>query len=77
MNAKRRKEITNCLESIADQLARLQELKDDERDYLDNVPENLQSSERYEKDDMLYYELEGAIESLENAVDELEEATKN
>ncbi|MBC1306824.1 hypothetical protein [Listeria booriae] len=77
MNAKRRKEITNCLESIADQLTRLQELKEDERDYLDNVPENLQSSEHYEKSDKLYYELEGAIESLENAVDELEEATNN
>ncbi|WP_260451342.1 hypothetical protein [Listeria booriae] len=42
-----------------------------------NVPENLQSSERYEKDDELYYELEGAIESLENAVEELEEVTNN
>ena len=38
----------------------------DEQDYLDNIPENLQGSERYEAG-------ENAVENLEDAIDWLED----
>lgn len=48
MNRERRKN----LQSIADQLeelkSSLEDLQSEEEDYRDNIPENLQGSERYE-----------------------------
>ena len=41
--------------------------KDDEQECLDNLPENLQNSERYET-------METAIDSLEEAIEKIEEA---
>lgn len=43
------------------------EARDDEQDCLDNLPENLQNSERSEM-------MEGAIENLEEAIERIEEA---
>ena len=40
---------------------------DEEQDCLDNMPENLQESDRYQK-------MESAIENLESAVDSIDEA---
>lgn len=40
---------------------------DQEQDALDNMPENLQDSERYQK-------MENAVESLENAIDQIDGA---
>lgn len=51
MNRERRKN----LQSIADQLeelkSSLEDLQSEEEDYRDNIPENLQGSERYERAD--------------------------
>jgi len=41
--------------------------KDDEQDALDNMPENLQNSERYEA-------MESAIDNLEDALSNIDEA---
>lgn len=55
MNKVRRKQIDdvlkniNSLQNMLDELQQsIEEIKDDEQDYLDNIPENLQNSERYE-----------------------------
>ena len=67
MNNKRRK----ILDEIHDNLVVLHEALDETRDEeeccKDNIPENLQYSERYQK-------AENAVEALENAISSIEEA---
>ena len=69
MNKERRNKINKAIEEVnrlQEALEGLQqiveEIRDEEQDYLENIPENLQGSERYET-------AESAVESLENAVD--------
>ena len=66
MNRERRK----VLQAIVDQLETLQmqleEIQTEEEEYRDNIPENFQSGERYERTD--------AVSSLEDATSSIEEA---
>ena len=89
MNNERRKRIEKVIASInelQDQLEELQltveEVRDEEQEYLDNVPENLQSSERYENAENALCNLEDAVNWFDNLdIDELtsalEEAISN
>ena len=65
MNRERRK----ALQAIVDQLETLQiqleEIQTEEEEYRDNIPENFQSGERYERT---------AVSSLEDATSSIEEA---
>ena len=76
MNKARRKELSDVirgLNTIQDKddlyswINTLDNIKDDEQDYYDNIPENLQYSQRAE-------DSEEAIEQLEEALDLLNEA---
>ncbi len=74
MNKVRRKEIQRIIEKVEalsgdfeELLEEIESVKNDEKEYRDNMPENLQSSERYET-------AESACEALENAYDTLDEA---
>lgn len=49
MNKVRRKELQELYDIISEAKDRLEMLHDEEEEYKDNMPENLQSSERYEK----------------------------
>lgn len=69
MNKKRRKEIdeaikrANELQIILQELQGvIEEIRDEEQEYIDNIPENLQGSKRYEV-------AENSMENLDNAVD--------
>lgn len=73
MNALRRKELASITSRIEELKAQLEELQNDlgscqydEQEYLDNIPENLQSSERYER-------AETSANALDEAVDALNE----
>lgn len=73
MNKKRRQCIDavilkiNNLQDIIEELQQdIEDIAADEQDYLDNIPENLQASERYEAG-------ENAVENLEAAIDWLED----
>ena len=73
MNKKRRQCIDavilkiNNLQDIIEELQQdIEYISADEQDYLDNIPENLQGSERYEAG-------ENAVENLEAAIDWLED----
>jgi len=44
-------------------------IRDEEQEYLDNIPESLQQSERY-------YAAEAAVEQLEAAIEKLEEVSE-
>lgn len=47
---------------------------DEEQDCLDNVPESLQDTDRYEKMELAVEKLEEAIESIDEAKESIEEA---
>lgn len=57
--------LENCVEELEDIISDIQMILEDETDYMENIPENLQGGERYER-------AEEACESLEDAVDTLE-----
>lgn len=77
MNKQRRKEISRIIEEIESAVStakeKLEELqidiesvRDEEQEYMDNMPENLQGSERYET-------AEQAVDNLDNAASSIEE----
>lgn len=61
-----RKEIENCKEN-------LQKILDEEQDYFDNMPENLQGSMRGSDSENAIDIMENCIEDLENIIKELTE----
>lgn len=61
-----RKEIETCKDN-------LQKILDEERDYFDNMPENLQGSMRGSDSEDAIDTMENCIEELENIINELME----
>ena len=70
MNKERRKAIENVSGKIRDLLVDLEVLRDEEEEYRDNIPENLQGSERYERADE-------CVDGLTEAIDEIERQLEN
>lgn len=80
MNRERRKQIEEILTKLQDIQSDLESLKDDVQDvadmeqgYLDNMPENLQNSEKAERTRKVIDELVYGIEELENAYSSVEQ----
>lgn len=71
MNKQRRKEIEKAIELIEQALAIIEEARDDEQNYIDKIPENLQQSEwadlAQQAADALDYTCENLGEAIENA----------
>ena len=67
MNEKRRQRLRGVLRMLSDAEAIVSAASDQESDALDNYPENLQGSERYER-------TEDAAENLDEALDRIGEA---
>lgn len=74
MNNIRRKTLQSIYDIITEAKDNLDEVRDEEECYKDNMPENLQGSERYERAEEAIDALESAISSLEDALDSIEEA---
>lgn len=70
MNKVRRKQLDDIISKIQDISEELESVMNDEEEYRDNMPENLQGSERYEMAD-------SACSSMQEAIDQLEEAVSN
>lgn len=68
MNALRRKRLAKIFDRIDELKADLEEVLEEEEEYRDNIPENLQGSTRYEIADE-------ACDSIQTAIDALDEAT--
>lgn len=84
MNAPRRKKLQAIIEAIEelksqleDQSSDLEELKDEEMEYFENIPENLQSSERYERAETSSSALEEAYDTLSELLDQLGDVTSS
>lgn len=75
MNRVRRKALAGIQEQIETLREELESLMQEEEDYRDNMPENLQGSERYEAADTACDNLSSALDSLDEAASYIEEAT--
>ncbi|MCI6468167.1 MAG: hypothetical protein MSA90_22220 [Faecalicatena sp.] len=76
MNKVRRSKLEKIAEAITDLKEQLETLQEEEEEYRDNMPENLQGSERYEKADEACDNLYTAVSNLEDAVDCINVATE-
>lgn len=74
MNKTRRKKLTKIKDLLSDECENIEILYEEEYEYLENMPENLQSSERYEQAENAVNSLEEAMTLINNAMDCLEEA---
>jgi len=67
MNKQRRKDLARALELLSEAQNIIETAQEEEQEYLDNMPESLQSSDRY-------YAAEAAADALTEALSSLEEA---
>lgn len=74
MNRIRRKALNDVKDQIEMLRCTLEQLAEEEEEYRDNMPENLQGSERYEKADEACDSLSSALDSLDEAVEHIDEA---
>lgn len=74
MNRERRKNIQSIIDQLEELMGSIELVQDEEEEYRDNIPENLQGSERYETADEAVGNLEAAVSSLEEVISYLEEA---
>ncbi|MDR2002120.1 MAG: hypothetical protein LBQ74_03745 [Prevotella sp.] len=74
MNNARRKKIEDINDELGKLLERLEELRDEEQEAYDNLPEGIQDSERGENMYNAIDNIESAISSMEEIADYLNEA---
>ena len=72
MNKPRRKYLQVLLVQLTEIRDTLEAIKDEEEEYRDNMPENLQGSERYEKADTVCDDLCDAVSNLEEVIANIE-----
>ena len=73
MNKERRKRIEKAIETLNEVQNELEDIKAEEEDYFDNIPENMQSGEKAEISEAAIDSLEEAISAVEEAYNSLEE----
>ena len=73
MNKERRMKISKIIQEIDNIKSRLQNILNEEESVFENMPENLQGSMRGEESEEAIDYMDEAIESLGNAIDQLEE----
>ena len=76
MNKKRRENIAKAVAILTTAFQIVESIRDEEQDCIDNMPENLEYSERYEKMENAVDKLDDAMSSIEEAKDALEEAAE-
>lgn len=75
MNKQRRERIQEVVDQIGVLCQELEELRDEEEEYMYNMPENLQGSEKYEMAEEAVSNLDSAIDNLTEAIDCANEAS--
>lgn len=74
MNKPTRKQLQKIIDSLENLQAELEEISENEQEKLDNTPENLQGSERYERAEEICGYLEEALCSFEDLIDHITDA---
>lgn len=77
MNKQTRKQIETIVSNIQIELEKLREIYENESDKLDNVPENLLYSERFQQMEEINDNLSQCVDDIENVVDVLDEIVNN
>ena len=75
MNNSRRKELEKAVNLLEEAQSIIENCRDEEQDYLDNMPENLQSSEKHDMAEEAVNNLESACEYLSDVIDNVNDAT--
>lgn len=75
MNNTRRKEISKILTVLKTLQSDIENIKDDEEYSYDNLPEGFQDSDRGGRMQEAIENLDGALESIEESINYLEEAS--
>lgn len=73
MNRNRKSEIRDTMQTLLRCVSTLENVKSDEEDYYDNIPENLKESERAEESDHALMFLELALDEISFSIEFLEE----
>ncbi len=76
MNKARRKELSRAVELMEEARDIIDNCIVDEQEYLENMPENLQYSEKHDIAEAAVDAMERAIESVEDAISNTEEASE-
>lgn len=74
MNKIRRKALQEIYDKLSDLREELETIKDEEDESRENIPENLQGSERYEQSETASGNIDEAMEYLSSACDSIESA---
>ena len=74
MNAERRKAIQKAADNLRSAVAELEQVRDDEQEAFDNLPESFQQGDKGETMQSAIQALEDAIEGATDAADRAEEA---
>lgn len=72
MNKARRKSLDEIYDQLAELACRLEELRDEEQFYYDNMPEGIQASLKGETAEEAVSSMEEALEAIENARESIE-----
>lgn len=74
MNKMRRSDIDDLITALEKLKEKVEDILNAEQNYYDNMPENLQSSNRADAAEEAISNLEDAISSIEDTISSLEEA---
>lgn len=74
MNNIRRNKLAKLYEELETLKSLLEEIQADEQEAFDNIPENLEGTERYEKAEEAVDNLDAAVDALEDVLDYIEAA---
>lgn len=76
MNKDRRASIQAVIDQLEEARQELETLRDEEQEYFDNMPENLQGGEKGEMAQTAIDNLDEAISNIEAAIDSANSATE-
>ena len=74
MNNKRRVKVDDVIEKLRNIQSEIGDILSEEEEYRDNIPENLQGSEKYENAENNCDNLQNAIDQVDEVISYLEEA---
>lgn len=77
MNNLRRKRIAKLVDMLSNVKEAFESIAEDEEEYIDNIPENLQNSSRYEEAEEALYNLNEVVSFLDDAIETLSYFTEN
>ena len=76
MNNRKRNALREAVEFLNKAIIIVENVSDQEQDAIDNMPENLQDSDRYESMEYAVDSLSSATERIEEAVEYVQEAMR-